>query len=130
MRNENGTFGKGNTFGKGRTGVNKLTAIVNDLIGNHGYTAGSALLSVASDEDQSPELRAKADGKLLDYISKIPPEPVGHEKLSIDEINKQLVEAIAMLETSGDFIRIPKEWLKYIPSELLNNGQEDESHTI
>ncbi|AOW82302.1 hypothetical protein [Vibrio mimicus] len=106
----NGHFAKGNKFSKGRPlgAINQLTKIMQDME-ELGYSAGQALVRIASDNADtfSPELKAKADSKLLDAVVKLAP----HEKPEIEvptikEIDDRIT-ILLNLTLPNNFIVLP-----------------------
>lgn len=115
-RNELGHFQKGNKLATGRPlgAKNQLTNIM-AAMHEQGYTAGQALVQIASDtaDEFSPELKAKADAKLLDAVVKLAPsEPVeAAETMTETQLDQRLTELLSVALCDDSFVIVPKsEW--------------------
>ncbi|MEZ8065177.1 hypothetical protein [Vibrio sp. FF145] len=112
-RSENGHFSAGNKIAKGRPlgAKNQLTNIMKAMT-DKGYTAGQALVNIASntDDEYSAELIAKADSKLLDAVVKLAPsetpEPV--DLMSPSELDNRIAELLTIALPNEDFLVVPK----------------------
>lgn len=115
-RNKLGHFQKGNRVATGRPlgAKNQLTNIMT-VMQAQGYTAGQALVQIASDtaDEFSPELKAKADAKLLDAVVKLAPsEPAeATETMTEAQLEQCLTELLSVALRDESFVVVPKsEW--------------------
>lgn len=112
-----GRFTSGNNFGGRTSGAKNLFTLAMEALESSGHNAGSALVAIASDaESYTPELRAKADSKLLEVVAKAASteQEQEREKMSIEEVHDRIHQLTAQAVADGSSVVINhEEWLQF-----------------
>lgn len=128
-RDSNGRFIAGNQAAKGGSGrQNGATGLLTRLFAdklkreaeNDTFHVGEFLMEVVQDENQSAELRARADSKLLDIVTKIQDDVPEEKPFNLEENTLRIAEILQVINLENDMAFVPVYMLTSEQKEAIN----------